>query len=70
MDINHINQQQLAQRWGISPHTLEKWRCEGIGPVFLKIHGKVLYRMEDIESYEEHCMRSSTSQAVCAGGAA
>jgi hypothetical protein len=30
-------QEQLAQHWLVSEGTLERWRCEGIGPVFLKI---------------------------------
>ena len=70
MNQNHLNQRQLAERWNCSESRLERWRCEGIGPVFLKIHGCVLYRMEDIEAYEAQCLRSSTSEAVTAGGAA
>ena len=26
-------QEQLAQHWLLSEGTLERWRCEGIGPV-------------------------------------
>ena len=29
-------QEQLAQHWLVSEGTLESWRCEGIGPGFLK----------------------------------
>ncbi len=69
MSINHLNQHQLALRWALSHATLERWRSEGIGPVFLKIQGRVLYRVEDIESYERECLRTSTSQAFVGGAA-
>lgn len=65
-----LTQQDLAERWGISPKTLERWRVLGIGPVFMKLQGRVVYRLEDIEAYESKCLRSSTSQANVIGGAA
>ena len=70
MSVKHLNQRQLADRWGISEASLERWRSEGIGPVFLKIQGRVLYRIEDIESYEADCLRKSTSERAIAGDAA
>ena len=60
MDVVHFNQIQLAVRWDVSEATLERWRCEGIGPKFLKLCGRVLYRQVDIEAYEESCMATST----------
>ncbi|MCL6455370.1 MAG: DNA-binding protein [Ralstonia pickettii] len=67
MSINHLNQRQLAQRWGLSEASLEGWRTKGIGPVFLKLQGRVLYRLEDIESYEVQCLRKSTSERAGEG---
>ena len=52
MTIRHINQHQLSNRWGISPRTLERWRWIGEGPAYLKIGGRVVYRLEDVEAYE------------------
>ena len=60
MEVVHLNQKQLAARWQLSEACLERWRCEGIGPVFLKIRGRVLYRIVDIEAYEESCLSAST----------
>ena len=60
MKIVHFNQRQLAARWAISAATLERWRSEGIGPKFLKLCGRVLYRQVDIEAYEEACLATST----------
>ena len=77
MTIKHLNQRQLADRWDLSEASLERWRTEGIGPVFMKLQGRVLYRAEDIESFENESLRKSTSErfgaavaTVTAGGAA
>jgi len=64
MEIIHFNQRNLAQRWNVSEATLERWRTEGIGPKYLKLCGRVLYRLVDIEEYESACLMSSTSKAV------
>ena len=69
MDVVHLNQKQLAARWNISEASLERWRSAGIGPKFLKICGRVLYRQVDIEAYEESCLATSTKTAVAQGGA-
>lgn len=52
MDLKHLNQEQLARRWNISPRTLERWRWLRQGPPFLRIGGRVVYRLQDIEAYE------------------
>jgi hypothetical protein len=31
---------------------LERWRWLKMGPSYLKIGGRVVYRLEDIEAYE------------------
>ena len=50
--IHHLNQVELARRWSLSQRTLERWRWEGRGPAYLKVGGRVIYRLGDIESYE------------------
>ena len=70
MSVKHLNQRQLADRWDVSEATLERWRTEGIGPIFLKLHGRVLYRVEDVETFETNSLRKSTSERADAGGAA
>jgi hypothetical protein len=49
---NHLNQVHLARRWNLSPRTLERWRWLNQGPRYLKIGGRVVYRMEDVEAFE------------------
>jgi hypothetical protein len=48
----HLNQIELSRRWSISPRTLERWRWLKAGPRYLKIGGRVVYRLEDVEAYE------------------
>jgi len=62
--FNHMNQQQLAEYWGISTRTLERWRSIGWGPKFIKIGGRVLYRVEDILEYEAQHLADSTKSRV------
>ena len=52
MTLTHLNQIDLARRWRISPRTLERWRWQKIGPVYLKVGNHVVYRIEDVEAYE------------------
>jgi hypothetical protein len=51
-DLRHLNQIQLSRRWSISPRTLERWRWLKAGPAYLKLGGRVLYRLQDIENFE------------------
>lgn len=51
--VRHLTQVELAQRWRISPRTLERWRWLGQGPRYLKIGGRVVYRLEDVEAFED-----------------
>ena len=35
MDIYHLTQRELAERWRISEATLERWRSEWLGSNYL-----------------------------------
>jgi len=60
--MRHLNQLELSRRWAMSPRSLERWRWTGVGgPPFLKVGGKVLYRVTDIEAYEAEQLRTSTA---------
>ena len=60
--VRHLNQRELAERWDISVRTLERWRWLLQGPPFLKLGGRIVYRIEDIEAYET-AQRKETSAA-------
>ncbi len=54
------SQAQLAARWQVAEASLERWRSTGIGPKFLKLPGKVRYRLDDVEAFEEACLKNAT----------
>lgn len=52
-----LNEVELAERLSISRKTLQKWRSLGMGPAYLKLGSKVVYRVEDIEAYIKRSLR-------------
>jgi predicted DNA-binding transcriptional regulator AlpA len=63
-----MTQEQLAERWQMSPRTLEQWRWLGKGPRFLKIGSRVLYREEDVDAWEAAQVCQNTSGPLPQGG--
>lgn len=59
MALRHLSQIELAARWNISQRTLERWRWTGEGPKFIKLGGRVIYRLEDVEAFEAEQIRGS-----------
>lgn len=55
-----MTQTELAERWQISEATLERWRTESAGPLFLKLGNQVRYRLQDVEAFEEASLRGTT----------
>lgn len=51
--VRHLTQLDVARRWRISPRTLERWRWIGGGPQYLRVGGRVVYRLADIEAFEQ-----------------
>ena len=60
MMITHLTQIELAKRWRISPRTLERWRWQKLGPQYLKVGGRVVYRLEDVEAFEAAKLRETS----------
>jgi len=44
---------QLAERWQLSRGTLANQRSQGRGPAYMKIAGRVRYRLSDIQAFEQ-----------------
>lgn len=53
---------QAAEYLGLAVSTLNKWRCHGGGPVFIKMGRAVRYRTQDLESFLLGSRASSTSE--------
>ncbi len=57
-----INEIELAERWGISPKTLQRWRTEGRGPRYFKLSKRVCYPLDQILAFENGALYESTSE--------
>lgn len=59
-----LTPEELSSRWGgrIAVRTLNNWRTTGNGPPFTKIGGAVLYKLDDLEKWEQARTVQSTSQ--------
>lgn len=60
MLTRHLNQIDLARRWNISHRTLERWRWKRIGPPFIKLGGRIVYRLDDVLAFEAERLSSFT----------
>jgi predicted DNA-binding transcriptional regulator AlpA len=58
MDL--LTQRQAAEFTGLSQRTLERHRCTGIGPKFVRLG---FYRRADLEAWIANCTYGSTSEA-------
>jgi len=48
-----LTRQQLAARWHMSAQTLAAWQVQGKGPESLVIAGRILYRLDVVEAWED-----------------
>ncbi len=60
---------EAAKRVRLAKRTLEDFRCKGGGPIFRKLGGRVLYRVEDLDSWVNSRGFSSTTEAQAAAAA-
>jgi hypothetical protein len=58
-DAPHLTQAELARRWRLSERTLDRWRTEGKGPAWLRLNGRIRYRLEDVLAFERSRRRTS-----------
>jgi len=61
-DRRVLNENELAQRWGLSPKTLQRWRSEGRGPRYLKLSTRVSYPLDSVIEFERCALHDSTSE--------
>jgi len=60
MPVVVFTTRQAAQYLGLSISTLNKWRCYGFGPRYLKLGRAVRYRQEELDRYLDTRILSST----------
>lgn len=57
----YLRTPEAARFLGLSGRTLEKHRTYGTGPRYSKIGGRVVYRLDDLQSWVDRGAKSSTS---------
>ena len=57
----YVRTHEAANLLGISPRTLEKYRCHGNGPTFRKLGGRVVYAVDDLDAWADQSACRSTS---------
>ncbi len=60
----YVGTREASRLIGLSARTLEKYRCYGGGPIYLKIGGRVVYRQADLEVWAQQTARISTHDAA------
>ena len=60
MTIRHLKQRSSPTAGTSAPHSREV-AVGRRGPQFIKIGGRVVYRLEDVEAYERNQLRASTA---------
>lgn len=58
---DYLTTQEAADLLRLRKNTLEVWRIQGRGPVFLKLGSRVLYEREALENFATANRRNSTS---------
>lgn len=57
----YLRTPDAAVHLGLSARTLEKHRIYGTGPQYLKLGGRVVYTIADLDAWAENGRRRSTS---------
>ncbi|GGA51617.1 hypothetical protein GCM10011385_01160 [Nitratireductor aestuarii] len=57
----YLRTQEAARFLGLSERTLEKHRTYGTGPIYRKLGGRVVYSVEDLHSWADRGLVTSTS---------
>ena len=67
-DTRLIREDEAADLLEVSKRTLQKWRVEGQGPLYVQLSARAIrYRRGDLESWINERVRSSTSDATARG---
>jgi predicted DNA-binding transcriptional regulator AlpA len=57
-----LNQREVAFALRLSERTVERFRVTGLGPKFIKLGRRVLYRQSDLDEYIASRLCQSTSE--------
>ena len=46
-----VSTKELSEIWGVPESTLRYWRCAEVGPIYVKLGGRIKYDLADVERY-------------------
>ena len=50
----YLSGKELANRWGVSHRTVQRWRLDGVGLPYVKIGDRIVrYSLNSIKAYEK-----------------
>ena len=59
----YLTEKEVSEQYKYSRSTLQDWRWRGIGPKFIKVRNRVLYPVNELESYfNQFPLQQSTSE--------
>lgn len=61
--IRHLSPSELAHRLGVSKRTIEGWRYRGKGPDYLRLEGRIAYRLADVERFEAEALQKGRNSS-------
>lgn len=59
----HLTAEELADRAGVSLHTVYRWNSRGGGPPYLKLGRHARYRLADVIAWEKSRERRPAKKA-------
>ena len=54
----YLTEKELAALWNVGVNTLQKWRCYGVGPKYIKRVGRIVYHRDDLIEFEREQKRT------------
>ena len=66
VDTPFLTPRQLTDRWrgAITTGTLANWRSKGLGPNYVKLGGRVVYQLDQVEAWEAQNMRAANDNTA------
>ena len=55
---------EVAAKIKMSPRTLQKWRCNGRGPQYVRLGHAVRYREQDVDAWVESKLSRNSAEAA------
>lgn len=49
---DYMTEAQLAERWGPSRRTLQRWRVRGYCPAYVRLGRKLIFANQDVTAFE------------------